>query len=279
MRVVDVLSSDDDFDAVMDQVIQPEPELEPEPEPEAYPPVEEVRVDLQAKTKGKGKKGAAQAKKSLMFTSAPLDDSVVVKKREREPSSSAMQLTASIPPATWKDPSVEEQVIEDASKTPFDDDVPMGEVLQPSGGGVEARIQDEDTKMEDAVHPALEAPKTPPQDAVKPVDQATHNTDPLADTQPPGSLPRSSDETNSRLPENPTEGDKQPQEPPFFPPLSKLPFVPINELTEAELDMTVEEWIRYQMEVEYDKFRRDGERELQRFRKRAEEARKIIEGL
>lgn len=64
-----------------------------------------------------------------------------------------------------------------------------------------------------------------------------------------------------------------------FPPLSKLPFTPIQNLSEAELDMTVEEWIRYQMEVEYDKFRRDGERELGRFKQRAEEVRRIIEGL
>ena len=67
--------------------------------------------------------------------------------------------------------------------------------------------------------------------------------------------------------------------PPLIPTLSKLPFTPWNALTEAELDMTVEEWIRYQMEVEYDKFRRDGERELQRFRSQAEEVRKVIEGL
>ncbi|KAF9565904.1 hypothetical protein CPC08DRAFT_143832 [Agrocybe pediades] len=68
-------------------------------------------------------------------------------------------------------------------------------------------------------------------------------------------------------------------EPPYVPALSKLPFIPLTSLSEAELDMTVEEWIRYQMEVEYDKFRRDGERELQRFKKRAEEVRKMIEGL
>jgi len=61
--------------------------------------------------------------------------------------------------------------------------------------------------------------------------------------------------------------------------LSKLPFVPLHVLTEAELDMTVEDWIRYQMEVEYDKFKRDGERELMRFRKKAEETRRVIEEL
>ena len=68
-------------------------------------------------------------------------------------------------------------------------------------------------------------------------------------------------------------------EPPLVPSLSKLPFIPFHTLSEAELDMTVEEWIRYQMDVEYDKFRRDGERELQRFRNQAEEVRKVIEGL
>lgn len=65
----------------------------------------------------------------------------------------------------------------------------------------------------------------------------------------------------------------------LLPPLSKLPFAPLQNLTDAELDMTVEEWIRYQMEVEYDKFRRDGERELGRFKRRAEEVRAIIEAL
>ena len=64
-----------------------------------------------------------------------------------------------------------------------------------------------------------------------------------------------------------------------FPALSKLPFTPLENLTDAELDMTVEEWIRYQMGVEFDKFRRDGERELQRWMGRAREARAIIEAL
>ena len=68
-------------------------------------------------------------------------------------------------------------------------------------------------------------------------------------------------------------------EPILIPALSKLPFTSLHTLTEAELDMTVEEWIRYQMEVEYDKFKRDGERELLRFKKRAEDVRKIIDGL
>ena len=68
-------------------------------------------------------------------------------------------------------------------------------------------------------------------------------------------------------------------EPQTFPALSRIPFMPLQTLTDAELDMTVEEWIRYQMEIEYDKLKRDGERELARFKARAEEARRIIESL
>ena len=68
-------------------------------------------------------------------------------------------------------------------------------------------------------------------------------------------------------------------EPQTFPALSRIPFMPLQTLNDAELDMTVEEWIRYQMEIEYDKLKRDGERELARFKARAEEARRIIECL
>jgi hypothetical protein len=53
--------------------------------------------------------------------------------------------------------------------------------------------------------------------------------------------------------------------------------MPLQSLSEAELDMSVEEWIRYQIEVEQDRFKRDGEREL--LNKRAEEVRKAIESL
>ena len=79
--------------------------------------------------------------------------------------------------------------------------------------------------------------------------------------------------------QEPLQTQQQPVEPQFVPFLSKLPFLPLHVLTEAELDMTVEDWIRYQMEVEYDKFKRDGERELMRFKKKAEETRRIIEQL
>ncbi|PPQ65169.1 hypothetical protein CVT24_011032 [Panaeolus cyanescens] len=117
---------------------------------------------------------------------------------------------------------------------------------------------DADVDMEDVQHEKVaQGPSTPPQPTVQ--------------------LPSSPKAT---IPSQPMTTDvPKPIDPPIFPALSKLPFSPLTTLSEAELDMTVEEWIRYQMEVEFDKFRRDGERELQRFRKKAEEVRKVIESL
>ncbi|KAJ8523175.1 hypothetical protein ONZ45_g279 [Pleurotus djamor] len=48
-----------------------------------------------------------------------------------------------------------------------------------------------------------------------------------------------------------SEQPEPPALPAFHPPLSKLPFQQIDQLSEAELEMTVEEWIRYQMKIEF----------------------------
>ncbi|KAG6816276.1 hypothetical protein H0H87_007313 [Tephrocybe sp. NHM501043] len=118
------------------------------------------------------------------------------------------------------------------------------------------------------------------------MDGLQSETEPLIETQ------NIAEEPDPRTPEHPTVPvpasvpDPMPEEPaalvpnPFpMPALSKIPFTPVQNLTDAELDMTVEEWIRYQMDVEYDKFKRDGEREIGRFKKRAEEVKEIIERL
>ncbi|KAF8159399.1 hypothetical protein B0H34DRAFT_782167 [Crassisporium funariophilum] len=106
----------------------------------------------------------------------------------------------------------------------------------------------------------LEAPSTPPRSVIQLPQSEKVSEHPAAPNTPPKPVPVA-------------------LEPLMMPALSKLPFTPLHALSEAELDMTVEEWIRYQMDAEHDKFRRDGERELQRFRSRAEEVRNIIEGL
>ena len=118
------------------------------------------------------------------------------------------------------------------------------------------------------------APSTPPKPALH--EEATGRSD-----APQGVLQIPDDKSTDAQPSAPSTNTTLPltTEPAYLPPLSRLPFMPLQTLNEAELDMTVEEWIRYQIEVEQDRFKRDGERELERFKKRAEEVRKSIEGL
>lgn len=53
----------------------------------------------------------------------------------------------------------------------------------------------------------------------------------------------------------------------------------IDVLTEAELDMTVEEWIRHEMDIQYNRFKADGERMIKDFQHSADEARRTIESM
>ncbi|KAI9458857.1 hypothetical protein BJY52DRAFT_399254 [Lactarius psammicola] len=52
-----------------------------------------------------------------------------------------------------------------------------------------------------------------------------------------------------------------------------------TQLTEDERLMTVEEWIRQEIEVHYERLRRDGETKIKLFKERAEEVRRQIESL
>jgi len=141
--------------------------------------------------------------------------------------------------------------------------VVSAKVVRPLAQTIVAIENDDDIQMEDHLDPEFDtdtgmytAPSTPHRPTFK---------DPSSDVQRPSTPPETMQENST--------------EPPFIPPLSKLPFMPLHALSDAELDMSVEEWVRYQMEVEHDKFRRDGERELEKFKKRAEEVRRVIEGL
>ncbi len=55
--------------------------------------------------------------------------------------------------------------------------------------------------------------------------------------------------------------------------------VEIPELTEAEKDLTVEDWIRLEIERQYDILKRDGEARIALFKQRGEETRRRIEKL
>jgi hypothetical protein len=140
--------------------------------------------------------------------------------------------------------------------------------------------------MIDVVQPTKpELPSVPAVSPIQDIDVVMSDTKPESDNHvyPAPSTPQrhltQTPPKKELTPPSKTVSASTAVEPLLIPALSKLPFTPLHALTEAELDMTVEEWIRYQMDVEYDKFRRDGERELQRFRNQAEEVRKAIEGL
>jgi hypothetical protein len=51
------------------------------------------------------------------------------------------------------------------------------------------------------------------------------------------------------------------------------------QLTEEERIMTVEQWIRQEIEVQYERLKRDGETKIRLFRERAEEVRRQVEAL
>jgi hypothetical protein len=149
------------------------------------------------------------------------------------------------------------------------DDVVMNlDPIEPSTD-IDNSMHEDGAEEHHDTQPALEPPRTPLAQARHPSPfppvQASFSSSQLAHGSSQGPDPR--------------PGQDETEEPPFFPPLSRMPFMPLPTLTPAELDMTVEEWVRYQMEMEYDKFKRDGERELVRFRNRAEDVRKIIDGL
>jgi hypothetical protein len=62
-------------------------------------------------------------------------------------------------------------------------------------------------------------------------------------------------------------------------PLMEEDRVEIPPLTEAEKSMTVEEWIRAEMQRQFEKLQLDGEMAIERFRLRAQEVRQRISAL
>lgn len=63
----------------------------------------------------------------------------------------------------------------------------------------------------------------------------------------------------------------------FTPFLSMLPLQRLTSLTTEECDMTLEQYIRREIEREYERFKADGERRIALFREKAAEARRAIE--
>ena len=65
----------------------------------------------------------------------------------------------------------------------------------------------------------------------------------------------------------------------FLPPLATSPIKAIDRLTEEERTMTVEQWIRHEMNIQYQALKRDGELRIEAFKRYAAEVREQIENL
>ncbi|EJD05359.1 uncharacterized protein FOMMEDRAFT_165810 [Fomitiporia mediterranea MF3/22] len=78
-------------------------------------------------------------------------------------------------------------------------------------------------------------------------------------------------QTSLRVPPSPADM--------FLPPLADKPIQTLTALTEEERAMTVEQWIRHEMAVQYQRLKEDGERRIQAFLEKAEETKRQIEAL
>jgi hypothetical protein len=95
---------------------------------------------------------------------------------------------------------------------------------------------------------------------------------------PPSTPPRTALAEDSNPFSLPARDDQNPLLA-FQAPFGKLPMETMFTLTEAEKDMTIEEWTKRELETQLENFRRDGYRQIQAFKDRAAEVRRQIETL
>ena len=94
---------------------------------------------------------------------------------------------------------------------------------------------------------------------------------------PAPAIPGTPDQTP--ISSHPSQPDEPTMTSTAIPPLSTTPLNRIVSVTENELDMTVEEWIRHEMGLQYGNFKADGERMINLFKERTVEVRRIIQAL
>ncbi|KAL5477005.1 hypothetical protein ACEPAI_3192 [Sanghuangporus weigelae] len=119
---------------------------------------------------------------------------------------------------------------------------------------------------------------SPPRTPGPPTDAPPHPTTPENQIIRDGQLLKPAAETTSadfrsslQIPPSPADL--------FLPPLANAPIPVITALTEEERNMTVEQWIRHEMAVQYQQLKEDGERRIRAFLEKAEVTRRQIEAL
>ncbi|KAF8661383.1 hypothetical protein AX16_001476 [Volvariella volvacea WC 439] len=187
------------------------------------------------------------------------------------PVQGAKQLSARLqakprgPPAARPASSGDRMIVEDTQPPPVKSKEPDAVFVppQPVSRPRDPTPPIEDVSMLDGTQDSVAQEPAQPERFVTPPRQLSSVPPPRVVTPPPP-------QSNPPAPQQATI-EAEPIYP--TPPLSLLPFTPLTSLSSAELDMTVEEWIRYQIGVEYDKFKRDGMRELEKFKRKTEEVR------
>lgn len=124
------------------------------------------------------------------------------------------------------------------------------------------------TVIEDELEPA-----EPVGNEVAVVDLLTDDEDPVRPLSPPADPEMGRSPTQPPLPNTNSDAST------FFPPLALFPIPHIASLSDSEQDMTVEQWIRQEIAVQYEQLKGDGERRIEEFRGRAEEVRIRIDEL
>ncbi|TDL24666.1 BIR-domain-containing protein [Rickenella mellea] len=138
------------------------------------------------------------------------------------------------------------------------------------------------------------APEPKPRGVAKKKQQATETAMQVDEPPTPPPRPPNPEPTDLSEPATPLDppvveniatpieyADIAPPESPalFVPPLASFPMRQISGLSEEERSMTVEQWIRYEMDLQYEQLKRDGERRIEAFKQRAAEVRLRIEAL
>ena len=123
-----------------------------------------------------------------------------------------------------------------------------------------------ETKEVRELSAATPPPQTPP---LSPVDERPST--------PPGQVIKPQPDT--KVEEKEKGNDEEREESPFTPFLANMPVAKLSSLTEEESLMTIEQWIRREIDLQYQALKADGERTIAEFMEKAERTRKTLEAL
>jgi hypothetical protein len=157
-------------------------------------------------------------------------------------------------------------------------------VVDRKGKGKERSMKVVDISTDDEDRERAVAPEPEPERKTASVEIEQAEPEPMDIHPAPSTPPRPASPqptaptlTNGHHPPSPAQPSSQVQT--FLPPLALLPIPHIVSLSETEQDMTVEEWIRNEISLQYEQLKSDGERRIDAFRERAEEVRRRIDAL